>query len=58
LVENPETLITRIYGIHKIKTKSKSTYIIIMSNLFSNGYDVYKRYDLKGSALGRSSKNK
>ena len=56
---NPESLVTRIYGLHKVifyrkKGKlQKKIYICIMNNLFCTGLKIDKRYDLKGSTLGR-----
>jgi 1-phosphatidylinositol-4-phosphate 5-kinase len=63
-MNNSESLITRIYGLHKVEvpvemlgTKScgRSTmtiYFIIMDNVF-RGHNVGDRYDLKGSSKGR-----
>ena len=55
----PESLVTIIYGLHKVifyrkKGKlQKKIYICIMNNLFCTGLKIDKRYDLKGSTLGR-----
>lgn len=59
---NPESLICRFYGLHKIyyyddKTKKQvKTPILIMGNIFEQ-FPVEDRYDLKGSKIGRSTKN-
>lgn len=59
---NDSTLITRIYGFHKMmffgknrKTERK-LYFCIMNNIFHTSREIHKRYDLKGSTQGRSTK--
>ena len=52
----PHSLITRFYGLHKIKY-TKSTlgggkvriYFVIMANVFKTNRDIHIRFDLKGS---------
>lgn len=57
--KNPETLISKIYGIHKVifyrkKHKmSKKLYFVIMDNVFRTRHMIDHRYDLKGSTFGR-----
>ena len=60
--KNDETLITRIYGLHKMiflrkngKT-DKVLYFCIMNNVFHTSKEIHKRYDLKGSTQGRETK--
>jgi len=56
---NPESMISRVYGIHKVifyrkKTKlSKKIYFCIMNNVFHTALKIDLRYDLKGSTYGR-----
>ncbi len=49
---NPETLITRFYGLHQVKWKRRAVihkkYLVVMNNIF-RGIDVGLRFDLKGS---------
>lgn len=58
-VENSDSLISRIYGLHKVifyrkKTKSKKKiYFCIMNNIFCTPLKIDFRYDLKGSTQGR-----
>ncbi len=57
----PHTLITRFFGLHKIKyNKSVSgkvrIYFVIMANVFKTSRDINVRYDLKGSTQGRRTK--
>lgn len=51
------TLITRFYGLHKIKYTKKfgkiRIYFIIMANVFNTNREIHVRYDLKGSTQGR-----
>ena len=57
IVRYPQTLITRFFGLHKIKLKTdggfQRIYFIIMANVFNTTLPIEKRYDLKGSKQGR-----
>ena len=55
MVENPNTLITRFFGLHKIQNKKKKTaiYFVIMANVFNTSRPIHVRYDLKGSTINR-----
>ena len=59
LVDNPDSLIPRFFGFHKIMYhKGKELvkkHFIVMSNVFGNCYEVHLRYDLKGSTYGRET---
>jgi hypothetical protein len=61
LLENPNSLLTRYYGLHKIryleKGGTKEQYIIIMNNMFRN-FTPDIKYDLKGSTQGRTTEFK
>ncbi|KAM0750586.1 SAICAR synthase-like protein [Meredithblackwellia eburnea MCA 4105] len=51
---NPHTLISRFYGLHRVKLpRGKKIHFVIMNNLFPPHRDIHERYDLKGSAIGR-----
>lgn len=58
LFNNPTSLITRFYGLHKVECGKKrhlsftKKYLVVMNNVF-RGLDVGNRYDLKGSTQGR-----
>lgn len=59
IYENPGTLIPKFFGFHNIKhyteiDRSKKDFII-MENLFSSGYEIHMRFDLKGSTVGRAT---
>lgn len=59
---NGETMITRIYGLHKMiffrknRKTEKTLFFCIMNNVFNTSKEIHKRYDLKGSTQGRSTK--
>ena len=58
---NVDSLISRIYGLHKIvfyKKKAitqKKIYFCIMNNVFNTPNKINIRYDLKGSSIGRET---
>jgi 1-phosphatidylinositol-4-phosphate 5-kinase len=62
-VTNPDSLISKIYGLHKVifyrkKHKmQKKLYFCIMNNVFNTGVKIDYRYDLKGSTLGRTTES-
>ncbi|VFQ92107.1 unnamed protein product [Cuscuta campestris] len=50
------TLVTKFFGLHCVKmtgTAQKKVRFVIMGNLFCSQYVIHRRYDLKGSSLGR-----
>ncbi|CAI2385000.1 unnamed protein product [Moneuplotes crassus] len=58
LCKYPESLLTRYYGLYKIKYKEsgikREQYIIIMNNMFRK-FSPGVKYDLKGSIQGRKT---
>ena len=58
----PHTMITRFFGLHKIKftrtTRIERVYFVIMANVFNTPQNIGVRYDLKGSLYGRTSRKK
>jgi len=63
MIKHPHTLITRFFGLHKIKYKKENAgyeriYFIIMANVFNTTRKINVRYDLKGSKHGRITKKK
>lgn len=59
LKRNPDTLMTRFFGFHKIimlnKHSSRGIYFVVMGNAFNTHLEIHERYDLKGSTIGRST---
>lgn len=51
---NPNTLISQFYGLHRVKLSfGRKIHFIVMNNLFPPHRDIHRTYDLKGSSLGR-----
>lgn len=51
---NPHTLISRFYGLHRVKLpRGRKIHFVIMNNLFPAHKDIHETYDLKGSTVGR-----
>ncbi|TMW58178.1 hypothetical protein Poli38472_011766 [Pythium oligandrum] len=55
VMENPNTLITRFYGMHRVKMHylRRKMHFIIMASVFDSPLEVHARFDLKGSTVGR-----
>lgn len=52
--DNPHTLISRFYGLHRVKLpRGRKIHFVIMNNLFPPHRDIHETYDLKGSTVGR-----
>lgn len=52
--DNPHTLLSRFYGLHRMKLPhGRKIHFVIINNLFSAHKDVHESYDLKGSTVGR-----
>ena len=54
---NPNTLLTRFYGMHRVKMRhlKRKVHFVIMHSVFDTKEKIYRIYDLKGSTVGRSS---
>ncbi|CAH6721476.1 probable phosphatidylinositol 4-phosphate 5-kinase Mss4p [[Candida] jaroonii] len=55
---NPNTLVSQIYGLHRVKMPllngvKRKVHFIVMNNLFPPHRDIHLRFDLKGSTWGR-----
>ncbi|KAI8368395.1 hypothetical protein EDC96DRAFT_441502 [Choanephora cucurbitarum] len=51
---NPNTLLCRFYGLHRIKLPhGRKIHFVVMGNVFPTNKDVHETYDLKGSTFGR-----
>ncbi|GBG74295.1 hypothetical protein CBR_g18706 [Chara braunii] len=50
------TLLTKFFGLHRVRPfGGKSVRFVVMGNLFCTDLAIHRRYDLKGSTLGRST---
>jgi 1-phosphatidylinositol-4-phosphate 5-kinase len=54
VIDNPHTLISRFYGLHRVKLpRGRKIHFVIMNNLFPPHRDIHETFDLKGSSIGR-----
>ncbi|KAL5601412.1 hypothetical protein BROUX41_002601 [Berkeleyomyces rouxiae] len=52
--ENPNTLLSQFYGLHRVKTPfGKKIHFVVMNNIFPPHRDIHQTFDLKGSTIGR-----
>ncbi|KAF7730388.1 Phosphatidylinositol-4-phosphate 5-kinase [Apophysomyces ossiformis] len=51
---NPDTLLCRYYGLHRVKLPhGRKIHFVVMGNVFPPNKDIHETYDLKGSTFGR-----
>ena len=51
---NPNTLISQFYGLHRVKIPyGRKIHFVVMNNLFPPHRDIHQTFDLKGSTIGR-----
>ncbi|ETW02685.1 hypothetical protein H310_06136 [Aphanomyces invadans] len=58
VMENSNTLVTRFYGMHRVKmhhTKKQQMHFVIMASVFNTPKEIHLRFDLKGSKVGRNA---
>jgi Ca2+-binding EF-hand superfamily protein len=68
LVRNKDSFIVRFYGLHGLRLKrdpllfqqgkyrkDEKIFFVVMGNLFNTPLEVHRRFDLKGSWVGRTS---
>ena len=54
VTQNPNTLISQFYGLHRVKTPfGRKIHFVVMNNLFPPHRDIHTTFDLKGSTIGR-----
>lgn len=63
LLQHPDSMITRYFGLHKIlmkdkKRSSKTYYFVMMKNIFRTSQDLKYKFDLKGSLFKRETISK
>ncbi|KAI9496181.1 hypothetical protein BDB00DRAFT_759104 [Zychaea mexicana] len=50
----PDTLLCRYYGLHRVKQpRGRKIHFVVMGNVFPPNKDIHETYDLKGSIIGR-----
>jgi 1-phosphatidylinositol-4-phosphate 5-kinase len=59
IIQNPNALLTRFYGIYRVKLSgSKTMRFLIMGSVFYTHNFIHEMYDLKGSLEGRKASEK
>ncbi|CAI5716639.1 unnamed protein product [Peronospora destructor] len=60
VMENPNTLMTRFYGMHRVEMHHlrRKMHFVIMASVFDTPLEIHARYDLKGSRIGRHASAK
>ncbi|KAI4296248.1 hypothetical protein L6164_036221 [Bauhinia variegata] len=54
--KHENTLITKFFGLHRISLRGgKKVRFVVMGNMFCTELHIHRRYDLKGSTLGRTT---
>src|ERR1700689_3240282 len=54
MISNPNTLLTRFFGLHSMKKGSeKEIHVTVMKNIFDSTLKIQEQYDLKGSTVDR-----
>ncbi|KAI9267891.1 hypothetical protein BDA99DRAFT_435960 [Phascolomyces articulosus] len=54
VLNNPDTLLCRYYGLHRVKQpRGRKIHFVVMGNVFPPNKDIHETYDLKGSIIGR-----
>eukprot|EP00435_Cladocopium_sp_Y103_P013880 s1785_g3.t1 len=63
IVSNPGTLLVRFLGLHCLSVRKdrkagkgpavQKVYFVVMNNMFNTPFEIHRRYDLKGSWVGR-----
>lgn len=57
IVQNPNTLLSQFYGLHRVKIAyGRKIHFVVMNNLFPPHRDIHHMFDLKGSTIGRDFK--
>jgi len=58
LQQNPQTLLTKYYGMFAYQAGQKNIRLIVMNNLFPSDVTIHLKFDLKGSTHGRKASKK
>ncbi|KAI8063676.1 uncharacterized protein B0P05DRAFT_476644 [Gilbertella persicaria] len=54
VAKNPNTLLCRFYGLHRIKLpRGRKIHFVVMGNVLPSNKDIHQTFDLKGSLFGR-----
>merc|ERR1719234_562636 len=58
LQQNPQSLLTKYYGMFAYQAGQKKIRLVVMKNLFPSGVKMHLKFDLKGSTHGRRASAK
>jgi ankyrin repeat protein len=53
ILDHPDTLLVRFFGLYRLRSSAKDAYFVIMANLFDTPLEIHEQYDLKGSTVNR-----
>ncbi|KAL6076828.1 Phosphatidylinositol 4-phosphate 5-kinase 1 [Balamuthia mandrillaris] len=53
VMANPNTLLTRFFGMHQMRRGREEVNFVVMENLFNSDFPIHEQYDLKGSTIDR-----
>jgi 1-phosphatidylinositol-4-phosphate 5-kinase len=56
ILNNPDTMLQRFYGLHTLYFNNVKMHFVIMNNVFVTNIQVHYKYDLKGSTYQRLSR--
>ena len=56
IVNNPDSFLTRFYGLYRLQTTEQTIHFSIMKSVLDTPLPMSHTYDLKGSTLGREAK--
>jgi 1-phosphatidylinositol-4-phosphate 5-kinase len=56
IVNNPDSFLTRFYGLYRLQTAEQTIHFSIMKSVLDTPLPMTHTYDLKGSTLGREAK--
>eukprot|EP00760_Papus_ankaliazontas_P031570 PhM_4_TR5341/c0_g1_i1/m.32623/K00889/PIP5K; 1-phosphatidylinositol-4-phosphate 5-kinase len=55
MMDNPDTLVTRFYGLHALVRGNEKIPFVVMGNVFHQLKPIHTVFDLKGSTVNRST---
>ena len=56
VAKHPSTLLPRFCGLYEVSEKGRDVLICVEANFFSSQCPIHERYDLKGSVVGRMTR--
>jgi len=55
IMDHPDTLLIKFYGFHCVNMRGRGkAHFVVMGNIFAQSLAIHRRYDLKGSSVGRT----